>query len=33
MYFGGINGAGLIDGELVAPADPRRTGSVGFTTP
>jgi gamma-glutamyltranspeptidase/glutathione hydrolase len=33
MYFGGVNGAGLFDGELVAHADSRRTGSVGFTTP
>jgi gamma-glutamyltranspeptidase/glutathione hydrolase len=31
MYFGGVNGAGLLDGELVAYADTRRTGSVGFT--
>jgi gamma-glutamyltranspeptidase/glutathione hydrolase len=30
MYFGGVNGAGLLDGELVAYADTRRTGSVGF---
>lgn len=30
MYFGGVNGAGLADGELVAHADSRRTGSVGF---
>jgi gamma-glutamyltranspeptidase / glutathione hydrolase len=32
MYFGGVNGAGLVNGELVAHADARRTGSVGFTT-
>jgi gamma-glutamyltranspeptidase/glutathione hydrolase len=32
MYFGGVNGAGFVDGELVAHADSRRTGSVGFTT-
>lgn len=31
MYFGGVNGAGLLDGELVAYADGRRTGSVGLT--
>lgn len=31
MYFGGVNGAGLFDGELVAHADGRRTGSVGFS--
>lgn len=30
MFFGGVNGAGLIDGELVAYADPRRTGSVAY---
>lgn len=33
MYFGGVNGAGLMGGELVAHADARRTGSVVFTTP
>lgn len=33
MYFGGVNGAGLMGGELVAHADARRTGSVTFTTP
>lgn len=33
MYFGGVNGAGLLDGRLVAHADSRRTGSVAFTTP
>jgi len=33
MFFGGVNGAGLIDGRLVAHADSRRTGSVAFTTP
>lgn len=33
MYFGGVNGAGFMDGDLVAHADSRRTGSVGFTTP
>ncbi|MFP4074383.1 MAG: gamma-glutamyltransferase [Actinomycetota bacterium] len=33
MYFGGVNGAGLMDGKLVAHADGRRTGSVAFTTP
>lgn len=33
MFFGGVNGAGYVDGELVAYADPRRTGSVGRTTP
>lgn len=33
MYFGGVNGAGLLDGELVAHADARRTGSVGLTGP
>lgn len=33
MYFGGVNGAGLMGGELVAHADSRRTGSVAFTTP
>lgn len=32
MYFGGVNGAGYMAGELVAYADQRRTGSVGFTT-
>ncbi len=32
MYFGGVNGAGFVGGELVAHADSRRTGSVGFTT-
>lgn len=31
MFFGGVNGAGLIDGSLQAHADARRTGSVGFT--
>lgn len=31
MYFGGVNGAGYIDGRLVAHADSRRTGSVAFT--
>ncbi len=33
MYFGGVNGAGFVAGELVAHADSRRTGSVGYTTP
>jgi gamma-glutamyltranspeptidase/glutathione hydrolase len=33
MYFGGVNGAGLLEGRLVAHADSRRTGSVAFTTP
>lgn len=33
MYFGGVNGAGFLDGKLVAHADSRRTGAVGFTTP
>lgn len=33
MYFGGVNGAGFLDGRLVAHADSRRTGSVAFTTP
>jgi gamma-glutamyltranspeptidase / glutathione hydrolase len=33
MYFGGVNGAGLLDDRLVAHADSRRTGSVAFTTP
>lgn len=33
MYFGGVNGAGLMGGKLVAHADARRTGSVAFTTP
>jgi gamma-glutamyltranspeptidase / glutathione hydrolase len=31
MYFGGVNGAGLLDGRLVAHADSRRTGAVAFT--
>jgi gamma-glutamyltranspeptidase / glutathione hydrolase len=31
MFFGGVNGAGLLGGALQAYADPRRTGSVGFT--
>lgn len=31
MYFGGVNGAALLDGHLRAHADARRTGSVGFT--
>lgn len=30
MYFGGVNAAGVIGGELVAFADPRRTGSVAY---
>lgn len=30
MFFGGVNGAGLINGELVACADHRRTGSVAY---
>lgn len=30
MYFGGVNGAALLDGELSAHADSRRTGAVGF---
>ena len=33
MYFGGVNGAGLMGGKLLAHADARRTGSVVFTTP
>jgi gamma-glutamyltranspeptidase/glutathione hydrolase len=33
MYFGGVNGAGSLDEQLVAHADARRTGSVTFTTP
>jgi hypothetical protein len=32
MFFGGVNGAGFIGGEIHAYADARRTGSVGFTT-
>ncbi len=28
MFFGGVNGAGLVDGELVASADSRRTGAA-----
>ncbi len=28
MFFGGVNGAGLIDGKLVAHADSRRVGSA-----
>ena len=32
MFFGGVNGAGFVDGRLVAHADSRRTGSVAFTT-
>lgn len=28
MFFGGVNGAGLIDGSLVAHADSRRAGSA-----
>jgi gamma-glutamyltranspeptidase / glutathione hydrolase len=31
MYFGGVNGAALLDGDLVAYADGRRTGSVGMS--
>lgn len=31
MYFGGVNGAGFMGGNLVAHADSRRTGSVGFS--
>ncbi len=31
MYFGGVNGAALIDGVVVAHADGRRTGSVGYS--
>lgn len=31
MYFGGVNGAGLLEGRLVAHADSRRIGSVAFT--
>jgi gamma-glutamyltranspeptidase/glutathione hydrolase len=31
MYFGGVNGAGLLGGHLRAHADARRTGSVAFT--
>jgi gamma-glutamyltranspeptidase/glutathione hydrolase len=31
MYFGGVNGAGFLDDDLHAYADPRRTGSVAFT--
>lgn len=31
MYFGGVNGAGLMGGRLAAHADARRTGSVAFT--
>lgn len=31
MYFGGVNGAALLDGHLHAHADARRTGSVAFT--
>jgi len=30
MYFGGVNGAGLVNGEVVAHADGRRTGSIGY---
>lgn len=31
MFFGGVNGAGVLDGELQAHADSRRTGSVAYT--
>lgn len=31
MYFGGVNGTGLLGGRLRAHADARRTGSVAFT--
>jgi gamma-glutamyltranspeptidase/glutathione hydrolase len=31
MYFGGTNGAGLLDGELHAHADPRRDGVARLT--
>ncbi len=31
MFFGGVNGAGLLDGALQAHADARRTGSVAFS--
>ena len=30
MFFGGVNAAGTLDGELKAHADARRTGAVGF---
>ncbi len=32
MFFGGVNGAGFLEGRLHAYADARRTGSVAFTT-
>ncbi|HEX9848298.1 MAG TPA: gamma-glutamyltransferase [Acidimicrobiia bacterium] len=31
MFFGGVNGAGMLDGVLQAHADRRRGGSVAFT--
>ena len=31
MFFGGVNGAGVLDGELQAHADSRRTGSVAYS--
>ena len=30
MYFGGVNGAALLDGDLQAHADSRRTGSIAL---
>ncbi|MGD2101057.1 MAG: gamma-glutamyltransferase [Acidimicrobiia bacterium] len=33
MFFGGVAGAALLDGRLVAHADSRRVGAVGYTTP
>lgn len=32
MYFGGVNGAGVLAGDLQAHADRRRTGSVTFNS-
>ena len=31
MFFGGVNAAGMLQGELQAHADARRTGAVGFS--
>ncbi len=31
MFFGGVNGAGMLNGQLQAFADARRTGSVRFS--
>ena len=33
MFFGGVNAAGLVEGELEACADHRRTGAIGYSTP